>query len=381
MTTTNKGLNQPAEGSLNWGPPLNDNADLLDRALGSAATINVTGAASPVTLTAADYVNMALIFTGTLVGNVTYRVPSGVAGQWVVINQTSGAFSLIIASAAGGPTVTIPASARISVYTDGTSGVGMVRLNDENASIPEERIAVGGASGLTSFADLNYDDETTNLQSPGARLSRTTTPSLSSTDHAFQIGATGSQNLAVGPSRLQSRNNGAAAELGLNRDGGIVSIGDNASSVILLGGLLNTGSQMLASQAEAEAGTLNTKVMSPLRVRQAILEIFEPAFVSSEITPARNLRSTIPHGLGAMPSRVDAYMVCKTADQGWSVGDRIVIGPLNYDVNSGASFNLGYNDTNILAGCAYILVQNRVSGLNFVEINYASWAIVFRAWA
>lgn len=56
------------------------------------------------------------------------------------------------------------------------------------------------------------------------RTSRQNEPTLTSTLHAIQIGADGLANLALGPSRIQARNNGAAGPLNLNANGGPVTI-------------------------------------------------------------------------------------------------------------------------------------------------------------
>jgi hypothetical protein len=65
------------------------------------------------------------------------------------------------------------------------------------------------------------------LTTPGVRLTDTTELTLSSTGHAFQIGASNAANLAADANEIQARNNGAAAVLDLNPHGGAVNIGGN----------------------------------------------------------------------------------------------------------------------------------------------------------
>lgn len=122
-TTTNKSLNDPAPGDLNWNVPLNANFDILDAALGGVTTINVTGVtATPVTLTAAQYQKLIIAFTGTLTANVTYQVPSGVGGQWIATNAATGAFTITFRTAAAGTTALIPASVTgVTVYSNGAN--------------------------------------------------------------------------------------------------------------------------------------------------------------------------------------------------------------------------------------------------------------------
>ena len=103
MATANKGFIQPALGSIGWGAPLNDDFGGIDGAFGSVTTLNVTGVgATPVALTLAQYQNMTIKFTGVLTANVTFQLPAGVGGQWVMQRATSGAFTITIASLGGG---------------------------------------------------------------------------------------------------------------------------------------------------------------------------------------------------------------------------------------------------------------------------------------
>lgn len=123
MATTNKGLDQPALNALNWNTPLNANFGIIDDALGGVTTKSVTGVtATPVVLTASEYQKLILKFTGTLTANVTYQIPSGVGGQWVVQNSATGAFTITLASLGGGTSVVLSAGNSI-VVSDGTNMV------------------------------------------------------------------------------------------------------------------------------------------------------------------------------------------------------------------------------------------------------------------
>ena len=82
----------------------------------------------------------------------------------------------------------------------------------------------------------------------------------------------------------------------------------------------------LASQAEAEAGTNNTNLVTPLRTKQAI-DAFSPSVFRS--TSAGSLavstNYTFTHGLGDFPDWFHIYAICTTADFGWAVDDRIYL--------------------------------------------------------
>jgi len=123
MTTTNKGLAEPASGDLNWNVPLNSNFSILDNALGGVTSIDVTAiTATPVNLTATQYQKLIIAFTGTLTANVTYRIPNGVGGQWILTNVATGAYTITFTNVAGTTTVLVPPSITgVTAYSDGTN--------------------------------------------------------------------------------------------------------------------------------------------------------------------------------------------------------------------------------------------------------------------
>lgn len=148
MATTNKGLEQPAAASTNWDVPLNANFGYLDSALGGTTTKSVTGiSATPVVLTAAEYRSLILNFTGTLTANVTYQVPSGVGGEWIVSNNTTGAFTLTIDNVASGASAVIPTGSRRLVYSDGTN---VYAVEGTTAGTVTSVDVSGGTTGLTT---------------------------------------------------------------------------------------------------------------------------------------------------------------------------------------------------------------------------------------
>lgn len=119
--TTNKGIDIIALGSTGWGTPINDNSTLIDKALGSFTT--VSGTSGSITLTTAQYQNMCLKSdTAAFLANVTFVIPSGVAGQWLVYNQSAASsFGLSIKNNASADLIAIPSGQFQTVYSDGTT--------------------------------------------------------------------------------------------------------------------------------------------------------------------------------------------------------------------------------------------------------------------
>jgi hypothetical protein len=135
----------------------------------------------------------------------------------------------------------------------------------------------------------------------------------------------------------------------------------------------------LASQAEAQAGTDNTKLMTPLRVAQAIA----PDYTSSGFTLTRDYRGTFAHGLGATPSLITMRLRCVTAQFNFSVNDVVYIYSGGFDPTSGQAFQFTADTTNIYLGTYWTYLRNKTTGTGnaaWVEITYANWQATIVAW-
>ena len=145
FVTTNKGLTEPTVGgdSGTWGNILNTDIGILDAALGgSTALTNTTGAA---TLTTVQYQNLIFNVSGTLTGNVTYTIPSGVGGSWIINNTTTGSYSVTFSSGGGGASYSAPQSFISHIYSDGTNVYKTI-----TAPVSTSSITVSAAATLTT---------------------------------------------------------------------------------------------------------------------------------------------------------------------------------------------------------------------------------------
>ena len=117
-TTTNKGLNLPAYGSVSpsWDIPVNANFSIIDAALGGTTSLSTT--TGTVVLTAAQYQSAFFLISGTLTGNVTYTIPSGVNGDWVydTTGLVQGGFTLTINYGGGGASIVLLANNQGSFF-------------------------------------------------------------------------------------------------------------------------------------------------------------------------------------------------------------------------------------------------------------------------
>lgn len=146
--TPNKDFELPGYNDYvdSWNTPVNTNFTELDTALGGSTLLNATGASGDTVLTVTQYRPPQIIVSGVLSANVRLVVPAGVGGQWTVTNGTTGAFTLTMASAAGGSNITIPSGTTI-VSCDG-SATGM-RLSITSTSVPRVDTFSAGTTGLT----------------------------------------------------------------------------------------------------------------------------------------------------------------------------------------------------------------------------------------
>lgn len=85
------------------------------------ATTTVALTSSNVTLTDAQCAVGRLLLTGALTASVSVTLPSTSLGEWVVDNQTSGAYSVTIASAGAGTSLTAQQGTRTPIWHDGTN--------------------------------------------------------------------------------------------------------------------------------------------------------------------------------------------------------------------------------------------------------------------
>ena len=123
--TTNKTLELPANGDYvnTWNIPVNSDMTVIDTALGGTTNLNATSGSA--TLTYTQYRPLILSVTGAVSANVTYTIPSGVGGQWIVRNamtdSSGGPWDLIFASGGGGTSVIVSRGFTTTIYSDGTN--------------------------------------------------------------------------------------------------------------------------------------------------------------------------------------------------------------------------------------------------------------------
>jgi hypothetical protein len=162
--TTNKVLELPANGDYvdTWNVPANGDFTIIDQAFGGTTSLNATSGSA--TLTATQYRSLFINISGAISAGVTYTIPSGVGGQWIVYNSTTdasgGPWTITIVSGGGGTSVVIPRSTRIMVVCDGTNVRFLSYIYDNN-TVTGNLTVTGSISAGTSIA------ATTNITAGG----------------------------------------------------------------------------------------------------------------------------------------------------------------------------------------------------------------------
>jgi len=105
---------------------------------------------SDVTLTTTEAGNPVFKFIGTLTGNINVIVPN-VVGLYIVDNETSGAFTLTLKTAAG-TGVSVPQANRNILYSDGTNVLNAVTVSVSFTSFSDGSAA---SPSITFTSDTN----------------------------------------------------------------------------------------------------------------------------------------------------------------------------------------------------------------------------------
>jgi len=153
-----------------WGDPtLNTNViGRLDAAMGATTTVALVS--SNVTLTQTQWRSKCLKLTGTLGANINLSLPlsvnssgsaTAVGGEFIIDNQTSGAFTITVKTAATGSTgVEVPQGFRSILFSD---TVHVTYADDQARSTiqtyagnPNGNVA-GSAGSSTTPASMRYD--------------------------------------------------------------------------------------------------------------------------------------------------------------------------------------------------------------------------------
>jgi len=105
-----------------------------------------------------------------------------------------------------------------------------------------------------------------------------------------------------------------------------------------------------------------------------------PSFQSSEQTITNAGALTIPHSLGVVPKKYQGYLICKTAEHGYSIGDEVRIGDYDGSGLGGYGVSIVPDATNLVCryGDSGIIVIHKTNGSEQIVTN-TNWRVILRA--
>jgi microcystin-dependent protein len=133
----------------------------------------------------------------------------------------------------------------------------------------------------------------------------------------------------------------------------------------------------IATQSEAETGTDNTKLMTPLRSAQAIAALTPPAGPTFEGDVAYTTTSSVSHGLGRVPTSYQVVLRCVNAVGGYSVGDETDI-TSQVDGDGSRNYMTTVNSTTMYIRRDTTNMTDNTP--NWANLGTTNWRVVFKAW-
>lgn len=153
--TNNLGIELPADGELDgsWGDVVNDNMNILDRAINGSVVLSLSGTTSTLTTsngTLSDGQYKALILGGSPSGTHTITISPNDAQKIYFVYNLSGQSAVF--TQGSGTNVTIANGDTGIIYSDGGGGsAGVVNLTD-NFAMNSVKITGGTITGITDLA-------------------------------------------------------------------------------------------------------------------------------------------------------------------------------------------------------------------------------------
>ena len=371
--TPNLGIQKPGTGDQagSWGNTVNTNSDILDRGVNGVVTLTLSGTSSTLTTEQGTLSNgqyKALYLAGSPSGTHTITIdPNTAQKSYFVANTT--AQSVIFTQGSGG-NVTIPSGCTAILQSNGAGSTATVSSLTNTLSMSAVKITGGTITGITDLAVADGGTGASTLtgyvqgNGTAALTASATIPSTAITGlgtMAAQAASavaitggtiTGITDLAVADGGTgASTGAGAIANFGLtasvaelNYVNGVTSAiqtqlntkaptanptftGTVTTPSITLGG--STAVTAVASQAQAEAGTSNTTLMTPLRTAQAIADTVSTTYVLAKVA------------LASPTTSVGAYAFMTSTLDSLNTGDTTSGGNLDYCLIYNASGSFG----------------------------------------
>lgn len=124
------------------------------------------------------------------------------------------------------------------------------------------------------------------------------------------------------------------------------------------------------------------EAITTAKIATAARPRFTQVYTSSQLTISNAGGGTLGHGLATAPTLIEVFLVCITAEQGYSIGETIVWGTFWQSQERGLA--LSYDTTNLyyryVAQATPFSYVHKTTGASAALTN-ANWRVVIRAWA
>ncbi len=166
--TPNLDLTYLTSGQLQPEVTINDDLNALDALLAGAEVIALAGA--NVTLTTAQAENRIIRLQGTLTANVVVYFPASLTLEWVISNETTGAYTVNVEVTGGTSAVAVTQGTAIIAYSNGTnmvaasgSGGGAGTVTSVALSMPADFTITGSPVTTSGTLTAVYASQSANL--------------------------------------------------------------------------------------------------------------------------------------------------------------------------------------------------------------------------
>jgi len=234
---------------------------------------------------------------------------NGAAGQSRAINFQSGGLTRWRMITSGSAETGANSGSNFAIYR-----------HDDAGGVIDFPFTINRASGVAAFSSGLTSDVPIDIASGGtgagtAAAARTALGVAIGTNvQAFDATLTALAGLSTAFPALTSATTAVSRTM-TGGTGVVVTNGDGVSGN-------PTFALDIATNAEAQAGTINTKAMTPLRTAA---QISARIFTSGNLTITSGGTAATAHGLGVVPALVTVSLVCTTVEAGYSVGDVISV--------------------------------------------------------
>lgn len=266
------------------------------------------------------------------------------------------------------------------------------RTNAKGADIASSGTTdIGAATG--EFIDVTGTTTITGLGTIAAGITRTVrfTGALTLTHNASSLILPSSANITTANgdvATFRSLGSGNWKCISYTKQDGSALVADSNASKADLTGATFTGEVEVPDDAYDESTwDANNEVPTKNALRDEIESIkasLVQKFTSSAKTITRGTTLTVAHGLSEEPFDYFAYLVCTTAEHGYSIGDKIKVGTSNHTASSStndAGATLRIDDTNV-----YVIIADEgfwtldKSTNDRAQLTDGSWDLYVRAW-